>query len=151
MGAWSKFHGRAKWERRLKRIPKTVRDEVMKANGKSAHLLAAQMQAWAPMKSGKLRKSITVTPPGGTLPPLGALGRGKVGFMQWGVSAGDADAWYAHFAEFGTKPHMTKGKYRGMHPGTPPQPLFYPAYRLLKRRINARATRAMKKAIARTR
>ena len=150
MGAWSKFYGRAEWERRLKRIPRTMREEVMAANEKSVRLMADQMRAWAPVRTGDLRRSIKVTPPGGEFPPLGIVSRGRVGKMQWGVSVGDEKAWYAPFVEWETKPHMTAGKYVGMHPGTPGQPFFYPTYRLFKRRIKARATRAMKKAIKRS-
>lgn len=39
------------------------------------------------------------------------------------------EGWHGNFVEFGTKPHINKGRYSGtQHPGTPPQPFLRPAF-----------------------
>ncbi|MEN2980864.1 HK97 gp10 family phage protein [Tistrella bauzanensis] len=95
------------------------------------------------------------------------------------VYAGDRSkrgVYYARWVEYGTKPGVRKrsvtysqgtggsglslrstasgGRKRTRrvyrtHPGTRPNPFFFPAYRALRRRMQARLTRAMTKAIKR--
>lgn len=39
------------------------------------------------------------------------------------------DVWYAHFVEFGTKPHITGGRFKGaQHSGSAPDPFLRPAF-----------------------
>lgn len=39
------------------------------------------------------------------------------------------NAWYAHFVEFGTRPHINGGMFAGSeHPGTSPDPFMRPAF-----------------------
>lgn len=77
------------------------------------------------------------------------------------VIAGDEKAFYARLVEFGTAPSaaeaprqnrnyrrtvvMTKGK--AAHAGIPAQPFFFPTYRAWKRKLKARLSRAVGKAI----
>lgn len=64
------------------------------------------------------------------------------------VVAGGRTVPQARWIEFGTAPHINKGRFAGtQNPGMAAQPFFYPAYRLKKRAVKARVTRAMKKAI----
>ncbi|MGO1079959.1 HK97-gp10 family putative phage morphogenesis protein [Inquilinus sp. CA228] len=64
------------------------------------------------------------------------------------VHVGNDKAWYARLVEFGTRPHANKGLFEGtMHPGTSPNPFFFPTYRLFKKRMLARFGRAMRKSI----
>lgn len=104
-----------------------------------------------PKDSGALERSIRVVK--GTYRPENANVRGVGGAGEGDpdltvrVVAGDATAWYARLVEFGTAPHENKGKFGGtQHPGTKPQPYFFPAVRALRRRVKARVTRATKKA-----
>lgn len=66
------------------------------------------------------------------------------------VYAGDDEAYYARFVEFGTrgapagKFQDAKGKTRTnkrAHPATPAQPFFYPSVRALKKRVKSRVVR----------
>ena len=57
-------------------------------------------------------------------------------------------AFYAHIVEGGSAPHLNKGQFAGtQHPGTPPQPFFYPPFRLLLTRAKRRFGRAIAKGI----
>jgi len=67
---------------------------------------------------------------------------------------------HAHLIEFGTAPHVItstkpmgqRGQFglRVQHPGTEAQPFFYPVYRIYRRRVRARLSRAAKKAAQET-
>lgn len=49
--------------------------------------------------------------------------------------------------EFGTKRHRLGGIFKGAwHPGNKPRPFFFPAFRLLKKKVRARMGRALTKA-----
>lgn len=78
--------------------------------------------------------------------------------------AGSKKAFYAQMVEFGTAPgrrgfragasptdvkqHKDKGRIiRRTHPGSRPQPFFWPVYRLMRKNIGNRLSRAMTKAI----
>lgn len=63
------------------------------------------------------------------------------------ITAGNKEAYWARWEEFGTAPHINGGRFAGSdHPGTAPRPFFYPPVRALKRRVKSRITRATKKA-----
>lgn len=104
--------------------------------------------------SGMLRDSIVATwGGGGAIPKYASLRAGTgsaraAGDLSITITAGNSAVRYAHLVEFGTAPHPQGGKFKGTeHPGTSPQPFFFPPYRALRRRVKARITRAMKKAI----
>lgn len=111
-----------------RKIPKVV-DGLAAANVKSAQDIAASAQRLVPVGSGTLRDSIKVvgpgqrTPGGVTVPETGAM-----------VIAGEGDAFYAPFVEFGTV-------------NQPASPFLFPSYRIFKRRAKSRAGRAIGKAI----
>jgi len=76
------------------------------------------------------------------------------------VFAGNAVAYYARFVEFGTRPgrigtrvpstnlkRRARKVYRN-HPGTQPNPFFWPAYQMHKNRIYADIRVDMKRALA---
>ena len=70
------------------------------------------------------------------------------GRSAWYVLAGDKDAFYAHMVEFGTAPHTNGGFMAGtQNPGTPPQPFFLPAWRMRRKYVKSRISRAMTKAV----
>lgn len=108
--------------RRLKAIPKAARDAVQPDLDKSTAELVDRMRSLAPKDSGDLKDSIH-SEHGDTE-------------LQRKVIAGDGEAFYGRWVEFGTS-------------DTPAQPFFYPAYRLLKKRIQNRLKRSVAKAIKR--
>jgi hypothetical protein len=64
------------------------------------------------------------------------------------VHAGDRQGWYVRLLEFGTRPHKNKGLFEGTdHPGTPALGFFFGTYRLRKKSLLARMSRAMRKSI----
>jgi len=104
-----------------------------------------------PKDSGALERSIRVvkgsyTPDNANVRGVGGAGDGDPD-LTVRVVAGDATAWYARLVEFGTAPHINRGRFPGtQHPGTRPQPYFFPAVRALRRRVKSRITRATRKA-----
>ena len=139
-------------KKRLAAIPKRARVEIRKALEKGAQEIATMARVMAPQDSGDLRNSIGYT--FGEFIPENSNVRGVQGGAGLGdpdlsvtVHAGDAKAFYAAFIEFGTAPHPQGGQFAGtQHPGTAAQPFFFPAVRLLKKRVRGRINRAVKKA-----
>lgn len=115
---------------RVRRKLRAVREEAVAEVGaaimREAMELAQGIHARTPEDTGDLKRSITVRKNPRT--PAGAI-----------VSAGDADAFYARWVEFGTVHAL-------------PQPFFFPTYRarrsLIKRRIAKAVREAVRKAAA---
>jgi len=152
-------------DRKLKRLPDAAREEMREAIGKAADEIVAMAKSLVPAGSGgragskkasahgALRDSIGWT---WGRPPRGSITLGKVAASQLAtdltatIFAGNNEAFYARWAEFGTAPHTVGGKFAGAkHPGTTAQPFFYPAYRANRktagRLIRAGQRRAAKK------
>lgn len=117
-------------------MPQAVRNRVKPALERSAKRINALQKSLVPQKTGALFASISYK--FGSTPVLsssasfslggqGALGGDKdlTAWIYAGTEDKKAEGWYARFVEFGTAPH-------GEHPGTDPQPFFYPAIRLLR-------------------
>ncbi|WP_312358130.1 HK97-gp10 family putative phage morphogenesis protein [Agrobacterium sp.] len=122
-------------KRRLNAIPAAVKDAVTPALSKSGAELADTMRRLAPVKTGALRDSITVTLPGQATPPYSQPGGSAVALEnQVLVTAGNSDVRYPHLVEYGTS-------------DTAAQPFFWPAYRLNKKRLTTRIKRAIRKAV----
>jgi len=124
-------------ERRLAAIPVAVRETVQPALAKSGEELAATMRQLAePSRdTGELIESITVTLPGQSTPPYSQPGGMRVAAeLEVLVTAGNEDVRYAHLVEHGTLK-------------APAQPFFWPAVRLLQKRLNSRIKRAIGKAV----
>lgn len=123
-------------DRKLTRtIPERVRRRTRAAMEKGAEEIVAMARALVPEDSGDLKASIGWT--------WGAAPRGAMtiaesspadGGERITIYAGNDQAFYARFVEFGTQT-------------MPPHPFFFPSYRTLKRRVKSRITREMKKAI----
>jgi HK97 gp10 family phage protein len=121
--------------KRLEAIPVAVRQAVTPTLVKAAEELAGAMKAAAPVDSGDLRDSITVTPPGQSTPPYSQPGGSRVaGETEVLVTAGGEDVRYPHLVEYGTV-------------NAPAQPFFWPVFRLLKKREANRIKRAIGKAV----
>ena len=145
-----------KWENRSKdRLLRKFADlapEAQKnledAGGKSAREMAQMARSLVPVRTGALRESIAVTPPGGSPPRYSQGSLPRVPEGAWAISAGNERVRYAHLIEFGTEAHITGGRPAGTaHPGTRAQPFFWPSYRVMARRHKGRASRALSKAI----
>lgn len=161
-----KFEGRESLLRKLKAMPQAVRDPIRQALDQGSDEILKMQRRLVKMVSGDLHDSLQKT-----------WGGGRVRYsQQWGrqedagdpdltvrLSAGNSKVRYAHLVEFGTAPHSTvKGasKYRkkGMvhaatsdpkrqHPGSKPQPFFFPPYRARRRRVRSRVARATSRSV----
>lgn len=117
---------------RAKRAP---REKIVPALKKSGEELAAAQRVLVPKDTGALAESIAVTMPGESTPPYSQPGGSRVaGGTEVIVTAGNSDVRYAHLVEFGTS-HSEA------------DPFFWPAFRLLRKRLQNRVNRAAKKAV----
>ena len=122
-------------QRRLEAIPKGVREAVQPALLTSGNELAGRMKQLAPVESGDLRDSIEVTTAGNTTPPYSQPGGSMtVPENAVAVTVGNAKVRYAHLPEYGTA-------------HAPAHPYFWPALRLLRKRIQNRLKRSISKAV----
>jgi HK97 gp10 family phage protein len=116
-------------------LPKRVEDATRKAMEKGAQELVEMMKRLVPVDSGDLRDSIGWTwgnaPQGAAVIAQSAPDDKGIRLT---VYAGNRQAYYARFQEFGT----TK---------MPANPFFFPSWRALRRRIASRITREMRKAV----
>jgi len=135
--------------RRMAKIPKQVRAAAQEAIDKNADELTDYQRSLAPYEDGDLRNSIRHSPL-----PSGRVGRVvkaggwlttvqvkagatyRIPFLTtlFGLRGGAVNFDYSLAQEFGTE-NMTAN------------PFFYPAYRIKKRRLKSRVTRAINKAI----
>lgn len=122
-------------KRRLRAIPAAVKEDVQRTLLKQANDLADSMRNLAPVDTGALRDSITVTPGGQSTPPYSQPGGSKVvPENAVAVTVGNAEVRYPHLQEFGTAK-------------APAQPYFWPAYRLHKTRIKRAIARSIGRAV----
>ena len=121
--------------RRLDAIPKAIKIAVTPALARSGNELAARMQQLAPEDTGALKNSVAVTMGGNMTPPYSQPGGSMiVPDNAVAITTGGDDVRYPHLVEYGTA-------------NTPAQPFFWPAYRLLRKRIQNRLKRAISKAV----
>lgn len=120
-------------QRKLKAIPDFAQAEIRKAMEKSAAEIVKFARSLVPVDSGDLRDSIGWTWGDAPARSIG-LATAQSGDMVLTVFAGDDDAYYARWVEFGTQK-------------MPGQAFFFPAYRLTKKRVRGRINRAMNKAV----
>lgn len=125
----------AKFQRRMRAIPLSVRLELVKQLEKEAEKVVKLMKAFAPKGTTlQLLESIGWT--WGDA-PAGAISVGKVASNEYDkiaitIYAGGGDAFYAKFQEFGTVKMAAN-------------PFFFPTYRAEKRRMRANIKRAVKR------
>ena len=123
--------------RRIESIPDAIRQDMQPSIVKSAEELAGMMGHLAePSRdTGALIDSIEVTAPGQHTPPFSQPGGSRVaGETEVLVTVGNEDVRYAHLVEYGTA-------------NAEAQPFFWPALRLLRKRLQNRINRAAKKAV----
>lgn len=125
----------SKLNRKLAKLPSAAKDEMRISLAQSAREMADMMEVLVPKDTGRLAGSI-----GWTFgePPKGSIAAGKLinsaGAIVATVYAGDKDAYYAKWVEFGRQ-------------GMPAQPFFFVAYRALKKRAKSRIRRGQTKAV----
>ncbi|MGK9054196.1 HK97-gp10 family putative phage morphogenesis protein [Neorhizobium petrolearium] len=119
----------------MDRVKRAPRQQITKALLASANDLADAQQHLAPKDTHALANSITVTGPGEVTPAYSQPGGSRVaGETEVIVTAGNADVRYAHFVEYGTADAEA-------------QPFFWPALRLLRKRLQQRIDRAGRNAV----
>lgn len=128
--------------RKLARLPVVAKEEMRKAIAQSARDIADLAEALVPQDTGRLAGSIGWTwgaAPKGSMVLARVLGQGSASDMIATVYAGDDEAFYARWIEFGTK-------------SQPAQPFFYVSYRALRKgirnRMKAAAGRSARKVAA---
>jgi HK97 gp10 family phage protein len=127
--------GLASLQRKLLGFPPKAEAAIMAAMEKSADTMVALMKNLVPKESGALRDSIGWTwgdPPKGSL--VVAKSSPTRGGLRITIFAGNDEAFYARWVEFGTQ-------------ATRAQPYFFPSYRALRRSAKSRVSRAISKAI----
>ncbi|OHV84159.1 HK97-gp10 family putative phage morphogenesis protein [Rhizobium sp. LCM 4573] len=140
--------GLTKLQQKLKRLPLVVKEQIRKAMEQGAEEIVDLAKSLVPVDSGALKNSIGWT---WGRAPRGAMTLGTVqsvgGDLTITIYAGDADAWYARFVEFGTKAHTAGGMFEGATiPAIPASPFFFVSFRALRRRVRSRITRGINKA-----
>lgn len=125
----------ARLQRRMEAIPKSVREAVQPSLVTSGEELAGLMRQLAPEDEGDLKNSIAVTAPGEQTPAYSQPGGSRVASeLEVLVTAGNEAVRYPHLQEHGTAHHEA-------------QPFFWPAFRLLRKRLQNRTKRAVAKAV----
>lgn len=133
-------------EKRLAKIPAEIKKQIGPAIVTSAEEIADIMRYLAPKKTGDLARSIVVTPPGGTVPPYSQGSDVKIADNAAAITAGNTEVRYAHLVEFGTRPHE-QPKLGRDHSCARAKPFFFPGYRMGRKRVKARVSRAITKAV----
>lgn len=131
---------------KLNALAPGIKAALTESNKEAADEMVRYARSFVPVKTGKLRDSIVATPPGGTVP--GYSQGGAVPEGAYAVSAGNSKVRYPHLVEYGTRPHINEGMFAGSsNPGAKRQPYFWPAYRLIRKSMRSRASRAINKAV----
>jgi len=129
-------------QQRMNAIPKRIRERMGVVVVEEATKIADDMRtlAQASKDTGALIASIEVTAPGGVTPPYSQPGgMTKVAENSAMITAGNKDVRYPHLVEYGhTGPNGTVVE---------PQPFFWPAVALNKRKVQLRLRREAKKAV----
>jgi HK97 gp10 family phage protein len=129
------IQGLSRLQRKLKALPEAVIAELRPAMEQGAAEIVSLAKSLVPVESGELRDSIGWTwgaAPEGSM-VLGQVGRGN---LRITVYAGNSQAFYARWVEFGTSQAGAR-------------PFFYPAYRAVRKRVKGRVTRAITKSAKR--
>jgi HK97 gp10 family phage protein len=149
----TKIEGLDRLNRKLARLPIVAQRKIRDAMSDGADEIVAMMKALVPVDSGDLKDSIAWTwgsAPKGALTLATVRGRGirSTGSENTiTIYAGNSEAWYARFVEFGTAAHTAGGMFAGATiPAIPASPFFFVSYRANRKRVKGRITRAINKA-----
>jgi HK97 gp10 family phage protein len=149
--------GLSKLQQKLRALPGEVKSQISKAMETSAQEIVDMARNLVPVDELTLYESIGWTwgdPPKGSI-TLGRSQRNPGDGLRITIFAGNDEAFYARWIEFGTKPHnaaLGGGTVSGKkslagggglgHPGTRAQPFFFVSYRANRRRVLSRISRA---------
>lgn len=131
---------------KLTKLVPAIGAAVADANKQSAEEMVELARRFAPVKTGKLRDSIHYEP-AGQPGSFRVVAGGEATTKE--ARAGSGAAYdYALGVEFGTKAHVNAGEFKGSeNPGVHRQPFFFPAFRVIRKKMRSRAGRAISKAI----
>ena len=157
---------------RLAKIPDIAREAAAAAMEEGAQEIVDAMKAAVHVWSGELRDSIGWTwgevPAGSFMIDEISSGKNKgdqYATLRIKIYAGNKDAFYARFIEFGTAPHslarnasvarassgsginQRRQQSSKQHPGTPAQPFFYVTWSKEKAKFRRRIRAAVRAAI----
>jgi len=135
-------------QKKLDKLPVIAKQRIREAMEEAASEIVALAKSLVPVDSGELRDSIGWT---WGRAPKGAMTLGKVqsigGDLTITIYAGNSEAFYARWVEFGTAAHTAGGKFAGATiPAIPASPYFYVSFRALRKRVKGKITRATRKA-----
>ncbi|NKB83089.1 HK97-gp10 family putative phage morphogenesis protein [Brucella grignonensis] len=121
---------------KMDRITSATKEAVKPALIKSANEIASLQRALAPVETGDLKNSISITGPNEPTPAYSQPGGSRMaGPDETIITAGNSDVRYPHLVEYGTSEADA-------------QPFFWPGYYLgrdkAKRRIKAAARKAIR-------
>lgn len=143
-----KIDGLDRLNRKFAALPRQVRVRIREAMEQGAEEIARMAKSLAPEDSGALVASIGWTwgsAPKGSITLASVKSRSGDGTIT--IYAGNSDAFYARWVEFGTSAHKAGGKFKGAEiPAIPAQPFFFVSYRVNRKRVKGRVTRAINKA-----
>ncbi len=144
----SSVEGLDRLNRKLAALPVVVKKRIREAMEQGAAEIVAMAKSFCPADSGALRDSIDWTwgkAPKGAMTIATVTSTGNE--LTITVYAGDGEAYYARFVEFGTAAHTAGGKFEGATiPAVAAQPFFYVSYRANRKKVKSRITRAINKA-----
>lgn len=144
----AKIIGLQKLQRKLNALPRSVKLRVREAMEQGAEEIVNMAKSLVPSDSGTLRESVGWTygraPKGAmTFASVQSLG----GDFTITIYAGNSEAFYARWVEFGTSQHVAGGKFVGATiPAIQASPFFYVSFRANRKRVRGRITRAINKA-----
>lgn len=128
---------RKRFDRVLRRIPEAAKIELREALSRAAELITNTQRAYAPVDDGALQGSIRHEPVSEQEGKIAVAIKAGGAATTRRVRNGQSITYdYALAQEFGTQDQ-------------PAQPFFFPAYRVTKKRVKGRVTRAVKKAAQR--
>ncbi|MBB3944700.1 HK97 gp10 family phage protein [Rhizobium skierniewicense] len=132
-------------KRKLAKLPQVAKQMIRQQMENTAEEIVTMMKNLVAVDDGRLRDSIGWTwgkAPKGSITLASVKSTGADG-LTLTIYAGNSEAYYARWVEFGTARHENGGLFAGsIHPGTTAQPFFYVSWRANKRR----AVRAVSKA-----
>lgn len=156
------FKNASRFKGKISLLPASVGAAVRDAMEQSAQEIVDAMKNFVPVDTGALKNSIAWCwgpPPinAKILKTIGQRPQADTKDFRITIYAGDYEAYYAGWVEFGTRARAA-GQYRdekghrrnagkGGHAATPAQPFFYPIWRAYKKRLRLRITRNVNAAI----
>lgn len=141
--------GKDRLLRKLRALPDIAEKRIMAAMEASANDVVSTMKRLAPVDEGDLQMSISWTwgdAPKGSM-TVATVSRRRGGGPRITIFAGNREAYYARWVEFGTAQHLNGGLFEGSkHPGTRAQPFFFVSFRAHRRRMKSALSRAITRA-----